>query len=238
MRGIVGYTGTQPAAQALADALKHLECDAASTAGCAVEQDGRFQVMRCANSAEKPAEATSPLGAGGTCGIGHASWATNGAPDAGSASSQELCAAVVAVALDGTVENAAELRQKLVMRGHTFAGYTGAEVVAHLVEEAYVDDLLQAVRTACKRLMGSFALVVASGREPGVLVAARQDLPLVVGRNAEGAYAASDPRALSDVLHEVVELGEGMFAKLTVTESYYFTTQGEELYEPETTPVA
>ena len=94
---------------------------------------------------------------------------------------------------------------------------TDTEVIAHLVEEAYGGDhdLLQAVREATERLIGAYALAVVSDREPGTIVAARKDSPLVVGLAEDGAYVASDIIAMIDATRDVAVLADGDMAKLT-----------------------
>ena len=54
-------------------------------------------------------------------------------------------------------------------------------MVAHLVEERYDGDLPATVRSICKDLEGSFVLVVSHRDEPDLIVAARRNLPLVIG---------------------------------------------------------
>ena len=110
-------------------------------------------------------------------------------------------------------------------------------MVAHLVEEAYAGDLLQAVREAASRLIGAYALAVACDAEPGTIVAMRKDSPLVVGQGADGAYVASDMIALIDATRDVVVLGDGEAAKLTPAGIRYFGASGEEVYDPKVTHV-
>ena len=111
-------------------------------------------------------------------------------------------------------------------------------MIAHLVEEAYGGDydLLQAVREATERLIGAYALAVVSDREPGTIVAARKDSPLVVGLAEDGAYVASDIIAMIDATRDVAVLADGDMAKLTPDGTMFFNVRGE-AYEPEPTHV-
>ncbi len=63
-----------------------------------------------------------------------------------------------------------------------FTSETDAEVIAHLIAKHYDDDLVEAVRNAYGELHGHYAFVAMSADEPGVLVGARKECPLVVGR--------------------------------------------------------
>ena len=144
----------------------------------------------------------------------------------------------MAVVHNGIIENYAELREELEGRGHAFTSETDTEVIAHLVEEAYGGDydLLQAVREATERLIGAYALAVVSDREPGTIVAARKDSPLVVGLAEDGAYVASDIIAMIDATRDVAVLADGDMAKLTPDGTMFFNVRGE-AYEPEPTHV-
>ena len=237
MCGIVGYTGTRPARDILIEGLRRLEYRGYDSAGIAVEQDGRLAVVHRKGKVSGLAETVGSLGLAGTCGIGHTRWATHGRPSERNAHPHTSCGGHIAVVHNGIIENFAELRDELAARGHELTSETDTEVVAHLVEEAYAGDLLQAVREAASRLIGAYALAVACDVEPGTIVAMRKDSPLVVGQGADGAYVASDMIALIDATRDVVVLGDGEAAKLTPAGIRYFGASGEEVYDPKVTHV-
>ncbi|MBC2889084.1 glutamine--fructose-6-phosphate transaminase (isomerizing) [Gordonibacter massiliensis (ex Traore et al. 2017)] len=237
MCGIVGYTGGRPAQDILIEGLRRLEYRGYDSAGIAVEQGGKLEVVHRKGKVGGLAETVANLAIAGTCGIGHTRWATHGKPSERNAHPHTSCGGHIAVVHNGIIENYAELRDELASRGHEFTSDTDTEVVAHLVEEAYVDDLLQAVREAAARLVGAYALAVVCDAEPGVIVAMRKDSPLVVGQGADGAYVASDMIALIDATRDVVVLGDGEAAKLTPEGIRYFSAFGEEIYEPKVTHV-
>ncbi|MBX9034931.1 glutamine--fructose-6-phosphate transaminase (isomerizing) [Gordonibacter massiliensis (ex Traore et al. 2017)] len=232
MCGIVGYTGGRPAQDILIEGLRRLEYRGYDSAGIAVEQGGKLEVVHRKGKVGGLAETVANLAIAGTCGIGHTRWATHGKPSERNAHPHTSCGGHIAVVHNGIIENYAELRDELASRGHEFTSDTDTEVVAHLVEEAYVDDLLQAVHEAAARLVGAYALAVVCDAEPGVIVAMRKDSPLVVGQGADGAYVASDMIALIDATRDVVVLGDGEAAKLTSEGIRYFSAFGEEIYEP------
>ena len=237
MCGIVGYTGTRPARDILIEGLRRLEYRGYDSAGIAVEQDGRLAVVHRKGKVSGLAETVGSLGLAGTCGIGHTRWATHGRPSERNAHPHTSCGGHIAVVHNGIIENFAELRDELAARGHELTSETDTEVVAHLVEEAYAGDLLQAVREAASRLIGAYALAVACDAELGTIVAMRKDSPLVVGQGADGAYVASDMIALIDATRDVVVLGDGEAAKLTPAGIRYFGASGEEVYDPKVTHV-
>ena len=93
--------------------------------------------------------------------------------------------------LNGIVENHTELRAKLIEAGAEFTSETDAEVVAHLIAHRYEGDLVEAVRTAYNELRGHYAFVAMSADEPGLLVGARKECPLVVGVGEGEQFLAS-----------------------------------------------
>ena len=238
MCGIVGYTGHRPVKSILIEGLARLEYRGYDSAGIAVEQGGKLEVVHCKGKVSGLARLVEPLGLAGTCGIGHTRWATHGRPSEANAHPHTSCDGRVAVVHNGIIENFAELREELEGRGHAFTSQTDTEVIAHLVEEGLAEgrDLLQAVREATERLIGAYAIAVASDREPGAIVAARKDSPLVVGLAKDGAYVASDIIAVIDGTRDVAVLSDGEMAKLTPDAVTFYNARGE-AFEPEVTHV-
>ncbi len=236
MCGIVGYTGERPAADILIEGLARLEYRGYDSAGIAVEQDGKLEIVHCKGKVSGLARAAGERGLTGTCGIGHTRWATHGKPSEENAHPHASCDGSVAVVHNGIVENFAELREELEGLGHEFTSETDSEVIAHLVEQAYEGDLLEAVLQAVERLIGSYAIAVVCEQEPGTIVATRKDSPLVVGQGADGAFVASDIIALIDDTRDVAVLDDGQVAKLDPSGVRYFNARGER-FVPETTHV-
>ena len=238
MCGIVGYTGHRPVKSILIEGLARLEYRGYDSAGIAVEQDGKLEVVHCKGKVSGLARLVEPLGLAGTCGIGHTRWATHGRPSEANAHPHTSCDGRVAVVHNGIIENFAELREELEGREHAFTSQTDTEVIAHLVEEGLAEgrDLLQAVREATERLIGAYAIAVASDREPGAIVAARKDSPLVVGLAKDGAYVASDIIAVIDGTRDMAVLSDGEMAKLTPDAVTFYNARGE-AFEPEVTHV-
>jgi glucosamine--fructose-6-phosphate aminotransferase (isomerizing) len=200
--GIVGYVGEQCALDVVMGGLKRLEYRGYDSAGIAIRDDnGLLTVVRRAGKLAnleaalvEHDEASAPVRLG-RLGIGHTRWATHGAPNDRNAHPHVDCQGAVAVVHNGTLENYVELREGLEQRGHTLLSETDTEAVAHLVEEAYDGDLAAAVRTVCHQLDGSFVLVVAHRDAPDLVVGARRNLPLVVGRGEGENFLASDVTA-------------------------------------------
>ena len=234
MCGIVGYTGTRPVQNILVEGLSRLEYRGYDSAGVAIEQDGALQVIHRKGKVGSLAHTLGHFDFSGTCGIGHTRWATHGRPSEANAHPHVSCDGRIAVVHNGIIENFAELREELEAAGHAFSSETDTEVIPHLIEEACREgaDLFQAVREAAERLIGAYAIAAVSADEPGVLVAARKDSPLVVGLADDGSYVASDIIAVLDATREVVVLSDGDVAKLSPDVREFYNARGER-FQPE-----
>ena len=217
MCGIIGYTGPRPAAGILLDALRRLEYRGYDSAGIAV-LDGAGGLTSVIKDKHKVAELALQVEAegtpDGTTGIGHTRWATHGRPTAENAHPHQDCTGRINVIHNGIIENFRELRHELVARGHEFASDTDTEVVPHLIEDSYHGDLAAAVRGALNRIRGAYALVVISADEPGRVVGARFNAPLVVGLGEGEMFVSSDITALIPYTKRVALLGEGEIASV------------------------
>jgi glucosamine--fructose-6-phosphate aminotransferase (isomerizing) len=67
-----------------------------------------------------------------------------------------------------------------------------------------------------RRLKGSYAIAVISGLEPGKIVCARHESPLVLGISEDGTYCASDAPAIRPFTNKVVYLRNGELATIDV----------------------
>ncbi len=221
MCGIIGYVGARQAAPVLLDSLERLEYRGYDSAGIAVlDEDGGATAI--AKSNRKVADLVKQFAAegmpSGHTGIGHTRWATHGRPTVINAHPHRDCTGRIHLIHNGIIENYRELRAELVAAGHEFVSDTDTEVVPHLVEQHYTGDLAAAVRAALQRIHGAYALVVISADEPGRIVGARLNAPLVVGLGDDEVFVSSDISALIPYTKRVILLGEGEVAALSPEE--------------------
>lgn len=81
MCGIVGYVGENSASPILIDGLKKLEYRGYDSAGIAVSENGKTDVVKTKGRIKNLEEKLEEVGGlSGTVGIGHTRWATHGAP--------------------------------------------------------------------------------------------------------------------------------------------------------------
>jgi glutamine---fructose-6-phosphate transaminase (isomerizing) len=192
MCGIIGYVGPRASKPLLVAGLERLEYRGYDSAGLALLEDDGLDYVRAVGNLQNLKEAAGENGSASTTGLGHTRWATHGAVCEQNAHPLTGCDDhEVAIVLNGIVENYRELKEALQVDGHTFNSETDAEVVVHLIEQAYDGDLVEAVRAAYAQLEGHFAFVAIHHDHPGLLVGARLQCPLVVGLGRGETFLAS-----------------------------------------------
>jgi glucosamine--fructose-6-phosphate aminotransferase (isomerizing) len=202
--------GKRPVQDLLLGGLQKLEYRGYDSAGISVINDGEIGSVRAVgNLANLRAAVEQSDGAGGgvavaarpaTTGIGHTRWATHGRVNEVNAHPHYDTEDRVHVVVNGIVENYMALKQRLADMGAVFTSETDAEVIAHLVAHHYAQgSLVEAVRAAYGELQGHYAFVAMCLDEPEVLVGARKECPLIVGRGeGENFLASAIPAFLSE----------------------------------------
>jgi glucosamine--fructose-6-phosphate aminotransferase (isomerizing) len=216
MCGIVGYVGRErQAMDVLVDGLRRLEYRGYDSAGVAIFDAGRIAVRRAlgklTNLEAELREAPLP----GHVGVGHTRWATHGKPSERNAHPHR--AGRVVIVHNGIIENYRELRSELEARGRRMASDTDTELIAHLVdlELARGADMLSAVRTACGRVVGSYAFGALSDSDPDHIIAAKNGgSPIILGLGRGETFLASDIPAILPYTREMLFLEDGEFAVL------------------------
>jgi len=218
MCGIVGAVADRDIVPMLIEGLRRLEyrgydsCGVAVNGGARAGQAGQLRRARTVSRVADLDAQVRETGLAGTTGICHTRWATHGAPVTGNAhpifSRNEI-----AVVHNGIIENFETLRVRLKEEGYAFETQTDTEVIAHLINSHYSGDLLAAVRLAVAELEGAYAIAVLCRAEPGRMVGARREMPLVVGvgtgKRAAERFLASDAMALAGTTDQIIYLEEG-----------------------------
>jgi glucosamine--fructose-6-phosphate aminotransferase (isomerizing) len=160
-------------------------------------------------------------------GIGHTRWATHGRVTEANAHPHSDTAGRIHVVVNGIVENYVPLKQRLTADGAHFTSETDAEVIAHLIAAHDQGDLVAAVRAAYPELRGHYAFVAMSAQRPGVLVGARRECPLVVGRGDGEQFIASATPAFMAHTRVVQHVGDDELVAMTADEVEFATVAGE-----------
>lgn len=208
MCGIVGYIGARKVVPVLLEGLKRLEYRGYDSAGLVYLHQGRLVKHRAHGKLSQLEKLVDPvIGVDSHIGLGHTRWATHGAPTTKNAHPHSDCSGDLVLVHNGIIENYHSLREELKKNGHRFSSDTDTEVLAHLVEDCLEKDLAKAVRQALKKVEGSYAIGVMWTGQPDILVAARNQSPLVIGvlKNG-GQLLASDVPAILPYTREVIFL--------------------------------
>jgi len=215
MCGIVGYIGQREAQPLLLEGLERLEYRGYDSAGMATVVKNSVSVRKRKGKIPLLKKLLRHKPLRGRIGLSHSRWATHGIPNQDNAHPHTDCRGRIALVHNGIIENYEELKDRLIDEGHIFRSDTDTEVIVHLIEKFYKDDIASAVRAALKLLKGSFALGIISSYHPDTLIAARLGSPLVVGLGKEENYIASDIPALLNFTKEVLFVEDNEMIVLT-----------------------
>jgi amidophosphoribosyltransferase len=136
----------------------------------------------------------------GSTAIGHVRYSTSG--ESKLANAQPLVFKYrdgdLAVATNGNIVNAPEIRRELESQGSIFQTTSDTEVIAHLIARSS-KDFVSAARDALQRIIGGFAFLIMTNDR--LLVASDEHglRPLVMGKLGDGYVFASETCALETV---------------------------------------
>lgn len=229
MCGIVGYVGFREASDVIVDGLSRLEYRGYDSAGVAVHTGDAIKYQKYKGRLAVLEESINKKPIKGSLGIGHTRWATHGEPSDENAHPHLNMSDTIAVVHNGIIENYMKVKEWLIGEGVEFKSETDTEVIVHLVDYYYEGDLLEAVFKAIDKLRGAYAIGVISKENPGEIVAARKDSPLVVGVGENENFIASDIPALLKYTRQVYFLENGEVIHLTDKEVEIFNENKEKV---------
>ncbi|MER5742630.1 glutamine--fructose-6-phosphate transaminase (isomerizing) [Streptomyces sp. NPDC059913] len=231
MCGIVGYIGKRDVAPLLLEGLQRLEYRGYDSAGIVITGKataGKPAALRMvkAKGRVRELEARVPKRFTGTTGIAHTRWATHGAPSDENAHPHLDADNKVAVVHNGIIDNASELRTRLVADGVVFLSETDTEVLVHLIARSPADTLEEKVREALRSVEGTYGIAVMHADFNDRIVVARNGSPVVLGIGEKEMFVASDVAALVAHTRQVVTLDDGEMATLKADDFRTYTTEG------------
>ena len=248
MCGIVGYVGQRPAQEILLAGLEKLEYRGYDSAGVSVLTDGEIASVRAVGNLSKLREAVEHGSHGAdphesgvavavavaeqpaTSGIGHTRWATHGRVTESNAHPHFDTSDRVHVVVNGIVENYLALKQRMTDMGAAYTSETDAEVIAHLISHHMArGSLAEAVCAAYDELEGHYAFVAMSADEPGTLVGARKECPLIVGRGDGEQFLGSAVPAFLAHTRDVQFIENGEIVVLRPDGVQFLTPDGAPL---------
>lgn len=142
-----------------------------------------------------------------TVAIGHVRYSTTGSSNVVNAQPVVFYGKKgrMAVAHNGNVVNANQIKAQMLDKGHIFQSSIDSEVIAARINFHIKDDLVGGIVAACEEFLGAFSLLIMA---EGKLVAVRDRhglKPLIVGKTPEGEMVvASESCALDAVGAEII----------------------------------
>jgi len=167
----------------------------------------------------------------GSIAMGHVRYSTAGSSELRNAQPFvfEFSGGSVAIAHNGNLVNAAELRAELEAQGSIFQTSSDTEVIVHLMAKAKEPDIVGKLVAALRRVRGASSLVLVTN--DGKLIGARDPngfRPLVLGR-LKDAYVLSSETCAFDLVEadllreiepgEIVVIEKGGMTSLRVPET-------------------
>lgn len=213
MCGIIGYIGKKRPEEFLINGLKNLEYRGYDSSGIAIKENNEIQIIKSVGrikDLEKKLHNSKLLE--GNIGIAHTRWATHGEPTVVNAHPHQV--GKVTLVHNGIIENAEELKQKLINEGIKFNSDTDTEVACAIINKYYDSEPITAITKALEEIKGSYAFGIIF-EDIDKLYAVRKDSPLIIGIGSEENYIASDIAAIISYTNKYILLEENEIVELT-----------------------
>ncbi len=220
MCGIIGYIGNRDTTNILIEGLKRLEYRGYDSAGICISSENKLEIIKSAGKISQLQNSFKEIKQG-NLGIAHTRWATHGEPNKINAHPHTDCKQEITIVHNGIIENFSTLKKQLIEKGHIFKSETDSEVIAHLIEENYTNNIEQAVKNTLKRVIGTYGLVIISKKE-NKIIGAKKGSPLIIGIGENEKFIASDTSAFLKHTKKAVYLEDNEIATLT-KDSYKIT---------------
>lgn len=196
--GIVGVFGHPEAAKLAYLALYSLQHRGQESAGI-ISSDGKKTHIHRGKGLVSEVFSQPVLDSlEGNMAIGHVRYSTTG-----SSTLQNVAPLVanyragqMAVAHNGNLTNAAELRTELEGRGAIFQNTTDSEVLLHMIAQSPADDFEEALTTSLQRIRGAYSLVILRENKIIALKDPHGIRPLCMGTLDGATIVASESCAL------------------------------------------
>ena len=221
MCGIVAAASNRNVVPILLDGLVRLEYRGYDSAGIALAGNNKvIRIRKQGKVAELQKEIKKQQNFKSSTGVAHTRWATHGEPSEINAhphtSVDDYSNNEIALVHNGIIENFADIRESLTVKGYVFSSKTDSEVIVHLIHLYRKNhDLIGAVARATADLVGDFAITVIEASNPNKIVGARQGCPLIIGLGLDENYFASDAGALIALTSRFVVLKDGDVAQIS-----------------------
>ena len=214
MCGIIGYSGPKQPLPILLDGLSRLEYRGYDSAGIAITDGQNLTIEKKEGKLQVLKNHLLNKEINGNIGIGHTRWATHGVPSDENAHPHYDRNKDFAIIHNGIIENYAEMKEELQRDNYQFESETDTEVVAVELSNQWTGNLLETVCKVAKELVGTYALVVTTTKQPDTIVAGRMMSPLVLGVGESEVFLASDSAAILEHTNKMIFLENGDFVEI------------------------
>ncbi len=214
MCGVFGIHGHDEAANIAYLGMHALQHRGQESAGLVAVEDGKLRRQAAmglvSESFDREALAKLP----GATAIGHVRYSTAGSSELRNAQPFvfEYAGGSLAIAHNGNLVNAGELRAELEAQGSIFQTSSDTEVIVHLMAKSREPDVVGKLVAALKRVRGAYSLVLLTS--DGKMIGVRDPngfRPLVIGRLKDSYVLSSETCSFdlieADLLREI-EPGE------------------------------
>ena len=215
MCGIFGVQGLPRAASVVHLGLYSLQHRGQESAGIvAIDDDGSARAARKMGLVSDGFDSDTVGSLDGSLAIGHTRYSTAGSSTIDNA--QPMLARFrgghIALAHNGNLTNATELRRELEDQGSIFTSTMDSEVLVHRLAKSNAETPEGKLAEALQGVEGAYSILVLIGN---TLLAARDPRgwrPLVIGKTTEGAFVAASESCALDIVNAAalreVEAGE------------------------------
>ncbi len=234
MCGIFGYVGKKTnVGEMVLDGLRLLEYRGYDSWGVAVKNGKKIEYKKDVGkigSAKVDFDKSD-------IGIGHTRWATHGGVTVKNAHPHLDCKNEIAVVHNGIIENYQEIKLDLIKKDHKFISETDTEIFPHLIEEHLAPqgltlqgkkEFAEAFRLAFNSIKGLNA-IVAINSKTNEIAAAKTGSPLIVGKNKDGMYIASDASGIVKYTKEAIFLEDNQMVILGKNLKLFRLPEGKEI---------
>lgn len=218
MCGVIGISNLPEAARLAYLGLYALQHRGQESAGIvAIDRLGSARMHRGMGLVAETFDEKTVAQLPGDVAVGHTRYSTAGSTVLANA---QPCFAntrvgPLAVAHNGNLTNAPELKRTLVEAGAIFTSSSDTEVLVHLIARSDAPTVEGMIRDALVQAEGAFTLVISVGRELYAVVDPRGFRPLILGRVNGGVIVASESCALDLIgANFVCEFEPGDFVRI------------------------
>ena len=218
MCGIFGVSGVPDAARLSYLGLYALQHRGQESAGIvAIDRDGCVTAHRGMGLVSENFNDAVLARLKGDVAVGHTRYSTTGSTVLANAQpcSVNTRCGPLAIAHNGNLVNAPELKRELVEKGAIFTTSSDTEVLVHLIARSEAPTIEGQIREALEQVDGAYSLIITAGRTMFAVVDSRGFRPLVLGRLSNGMVVGSETCALDLVgASPACELQPGDFVRI------------------------